>query len=60
MLTKDNGGPFADAKLIDVMALVIYAFQSIDVDSKETSAQQAYGKADELIAEKRRREQSKD
>ena len=60
MPTRDNGGPFADVKLIDVIALVIYAFQGIDVDAKETSVQQAYAKADDLIVEKRRREQQKD
>ena len=58
MPTRDNGGPFADVKLIDVIALVIYAFQGIDVDAKETSVQQAYAKADDLIVEKRRREQT--
>jgi len=60
MPTRDNGGPFNDAKLIDVIACVIYAFQAIDVDAIQPSAQQAYEKADELIAEKRRREQTKE
>lgn len=57
---RDNGGPFTEAKLIDVMALVIYAFQVIDVDSKDSAAKQAYDKADELIAERQRRSQTKE
>jgi len=59
-MARDNGGPFNEAKLVDIVAMVIYALQEVDSSSVDSPAKQAYDAADELIAEKRRREQTKE
>lgn len=43
---RDNGGPFSEAKLLDIAAILIFSMQ--DVTAKE-----AYERASLLIKEKR-------